>query len=1323
MDSDAALAAALNAGAVFQGNGQVILPNGKTIGKKSTGIVFNPLKDTIVLNVDKINQKANDTGKKFAWVMNHEIDHALQGFDEYRQITQPLREKLFGKTYVDADGVTLKQVNGVYSTNDLVTMFVNNYLRGKSYQQKENFAKQQGLWDYQNNKLDENNVAKYMQQEVMAETRSAGLFGKTRLNSARQNLADWALVNHENNMLARTMKNVFGLGGEALYTPATGAAFSPEQTAQARRNQIALERFNGVLSPHDGSDIAPQVKPSDIRNDRVLADHYAKDDGVFKTTKIGEVVDKDGNIVSTHILPDPNAYEGEWKIDPQGTGLIKTKGFGELPNELAGVEIPEGGSFRIAKQIVYGADGKPIEEKAGVRKTQRQQSTQIQRNILLDQSLLDPENPNFGMRATNAEGTSFRGVPTIKQLEAIFSLPENILPYSIKEKIGMAVGLINDGEGTPTIGMYSARLNRAGKYEAFSPKIHEGVQIGLQFSKDGHWLFTEFNKSGARDKANLILKYKPELLRLWDHNVDNFMADLSKYMKNWKNNPDMNGIPLDPVSEQAARMRHSNLDPNFDIAMQKRYIMDAFLNITNKDAQGRANYNPITIDLPKIPKSKMSAAEKDDARRSDPNSLIRARRVDAYSDLKPSAGTKMPLDYGKSLYNAMPEAQIPLDIEEKGKPAEVETKLAAGAVGRGIAATAQFMPEARIPEKTYTDDEISALKEYQSGIYNSEAGGYSNIQSNLRYGNIQNPAYWNEEIGKKHIQSLLSAFEKSPIEKTMTVYRGLRFKSGEGEHILYAKAGDILSDKGITSTTSDRDLADRKFQTKLSKSDKLAFATIKLPKGTKAIDVGSITGDSNESEVAIAPNVQFVVKSNELKNGVQHIKLEAVQENQVSAPDEKIVSATYVNPKTGDVSEGQSHLEANPNAPQYQTDRESPYYGFKTSSGRIVDRAEAYRIADSAGQLKQPATEDDKFNQKRQILHSNMVNLQQPAQAIQFMPGVDYILPKDPRQKMADFYMLSHIEHLLGPLSPVEDATRLFGLRSGGYEENVKLAKHTMMNEMKNHIMDSLLFSISAELRHALERQQPNDVMNTRFLKAYNRIYSAYASPNAGIEEKPRVARQFNKSNDSYRRSYEAVLSAMKDTDASIKEVANDAELLFAKGRWLHSYGGKPWADIADGLRFLNDAKQEKTITTAIDHAYDLEHNTATVFNKIGKYKKFGGYGWINQMLDFKGNIINMRELLPYVSPKMKKIAMYALKDDPASRFQQNVENNFAEATSPKFLDDVKMILDKKIPVSDNPYESLGLRSKKDDPVDLNTKLSSWLKKKLELNSHSLRAK
>ena len=87
---------------------------------------------------------------------------------------------------------------------------------------------------------------------------------------------------------------------------------------------------------------------------------------------------------------------------------------------------------------------------------------------------------------------------------------------------------------------------------------------------------------------------------------------------------------------------------------------------------------------------------------------------------------------------------------------------------------------------------------------------------------------------------------------------------------------------------------------------------------------------------------------------------------------ERIENATYTNLKTGKVKDGATHLIANPNAPKDDIDREGPAYGFRTSSGRVVDRQEAFKIAQDVGQLIEPKDENQKFHYDRGVLHSGM---------------------------------------------------------------------------------------------------------------------------------------------------------------------------------------------------------------------------------------------------------------------------------------------------------------------------------------------------------------
>jgi len=48
-----------------------------------------------------------------------------------------------------------------------------------------------------------------------------------------------------------------------------------------------------------------------------------------------------------------------------------------------------------------------------------------------------------------------------------------------------------------------------------------------------------------------------------------------------------------------------------------------------------------------------------------------------------------------------------------------------------------------------------------------------------------------------------------------------------------------------------------------------------LPKGSKAIDIGKLTDENGEKEIAIAPNTKFTVLSKEIINGITKLTLQA----------------------------------------------------------------------------------------------------------------------------------------------------------------------------------------------------------------------------------------------------------------------------------------------------------------------------------------------------------------------------------------------------------------------------------------------------------------
>jgi hypothetical protein len=167
-------------------------------------------------------------------------------------------------------------------------------------------------------------------------------------------------------------------------------------------------------------------------------------------------------------------------------------------------------------------------------------------------------------------------------------------------------------------------------------------------------------------------------------------------------------------------------------------------------------------------------------------------------------------------------------------------------------------------------------------------------------------------------------------------------------------------------------------------------------------------------------------------------------------------------------------------------------------------------------------------------------------------------------------------------------------------------------------------------------------------------------------------------------KSYKGVNYALEQTGMSRAFFVTLARDCYIKLRWNSSYGGDPWCGICKGYLLLDSAEgmeankpvsqkaisisdvadgehefykqkrkekesrqekrenaqqqQELTIPAAIDHIYDLQHNTDTVFNKLRSYYQ-GGYGWIDAALSEKANVKSYYDLLKKTSGTIRALA------------------------------------------------------------------------------------
>jgi hypothetical protein len=768
-------------------SGAIEYPAGVTLEDKPNSAVFDKTKPSIVINADTLNARMQLLGETPIDALNHEFGHHIANIPEFKEANKDAAAMLFSQEVKDPAGRVVTTTSGLYSPKKLVEMYQNDYLRNKTPEQIKAFAEMAGHWDRVNDRLNEDAVAKYMQEEILADLNAETLsrhLGKD-LTSGALHVLDMARLKTKKNLLDRAVEKFLGLGGSGdIVNPNTGAKFSPEVMAANRQAMRALRSLQGEVSPAIRTQEAPKISRAEMMRNKAILGRYGKYSGLFKTEMKAQIFDRDGNPVGDAVtITNPAAAEGSWKAE--GDQVRQTSGYGQRPDEVAGVQIPDGGTLVVNREFVTQADGvtpvmyTPKEAKA----------LQKSRINLIRDALNTPDQgyPNrFEPVADDSE--TWRGTFSPMQIQAIKNMPEGLVPRSIKDHLLQLNDIIVRNDGTRFLVDYAAVMNDAGKYTAYSPKHYDIVPIGMHMSKDGNFLVTTISVGRMFDKLNKWSERMPARLALWNGSKEAFFKEFTdKYLKNWAYRElDERGREKYPRGLAG----ETDLDPDPNIAKQKKDIFNDFLNLTRNDLRGS------NLDRTRTPRMK------GDVRGKDIDRTIMSMRLDHIAELiENEKAPKVRVDYGNAISNFLP------------KPAEE-----------------QVAPAPREEERTAVHPEI-----------------------------------------------------QKALEAVKQVAPTAGYQPSEGE-------------------------------------------------------------------------------------------------------EERITDATYTNPRTGEVSRGASHLQANPNAPQEATDRESPAYGFATTSGRIVDRNEAYRIAQAAGQLKAPANEEEKFHADRGVLHSGMY---EPAGKgdISFMPS------------------------------------------------------------------------------------------------------------------------------------------------------------------------------------------------------------------------------------------------------------------------------------------------------------------------------------------------
>lgn len=250
------------------------------------------------------------------------------------------------------------------------------------------------------------------------------------------------------------------------------------------------------------------------------------------------------------------------------------------------------------------------------------------------------------------------------------------------------------------------------------------------------------------------------------------------------------------------------------------------------------------------------------------------------------------------------------------------------------------------------------------------------------------------------------------------------------------------------------------------------------------------------------------------------------------------------------------------------------------------------------------------------------------------------ILNTDKEQLIYDFYLLTLIDKI-GQNPKAEGAEYL---RYREDEEDVNLAvketKEKLLRFLKSELLGAVLYSLVCEFRHIYDKTYDGENSKDidyyfKKIKQYNwykKFEDLYNSKKVSTSSD-----MAGKASDMHR-NRQAAYEAVRESGISFEKFVKICKRVFNDLEWYEGYGGKAWSKITDAWLKLYKAENLDDISVWIDHIYDLQHNTGTVFNKLKAYYK-DGYEWILKALNFKANARTPWAIWGHSSSSMKDLA------------------------------------------------------------------------------------
>jgi hypothetical protein len=602
---------------------------------------YSKSKGTAIINADNIMRRQTLFGESPTQALRHEgFGHGLYNIPEFRKMNQAAERLLFDQQERALNGDIIKQSKGRYSDDDLISMYMNNYLKGSDVE-KIQYARDMGLWDEANNTLNREATVQYMKEEVIAELNAGNLkYGLGALKKQGGAIEQWLEHNKDRNMVASALSSLTGMGAKPIYSELLETEFSPEVVAANREALKSLSKYNGRFEESTEEQSGTELPEKVLSSDSALRTRYSLNGGEYKTQMVAEVRDKNGNLVGRPLPVGDNAAEGSWVHDENTNTIQRTRGYGQL-QESAAIQVPLGGKVTVKRDFVYEPDGiTPI------RNSDKDINTLESNRVEAIRQALETDDRfgGQGLIPVSADGESYSGMLSPKQRKAIEDLPESIVPLSMKEKIFELNDALAMDDGSTFDIDYAPRL-QGKKYKGRRAEIYGMIPVNWGLSKAGNFYIRSVSLGALFRKVKARKKLLPGWYEPWGGSTEAFMDEFrNTYLKNTKEGkPGWMGLDPSKPTEQTP------------LATLKQNKFNDMLNLANRPRE-------IT---PRDPDKRKSKAGEVDT-------LWRSFRVDAIADMLNTPERKYPFDAKRVYENLMPrevsEELTPRDIErETGK--------------------------------------------------------------------------------------------------------------------------------------------------------------------------------------------------------------------------------------------------------------------------------------------------------------------------------------------------------------------------------------------------------------------------------------------------------------------------------------------------------------------------------------------------------------------------------------------------------------------------------------------------------------------------------